>query len=89
MNQIEYDSASRMKYNPEFHAKHNTEWLMVDHKYLIKHYDTLGAKHCGFALERTQATLSYRVSKLRKSGVMPKFRAGLKKRVKRTCIKQT
>jgi len=79
MAEPQYDNQKRMKYHPDFHAKHKTDWLAADEKYLIEHYDFLGANHCSMALERTVTTISERVCQLRKKGKMLKTKMGYKK----------
>jgi hypothetical protein len=70
----EYDSCGRMRYNPEFHDKQFTPWLMIDERYLIENYAATGRSRMSFALGRTESTVAERVYRLRKMGKMPPFK---------------
>lgn len=69
---VEFDNSGRMKYNPEFHSKTGEPWNKEDLEYLINWYDIIGANEMSFALERTEATIQFRVCCLRKQGLMKK-----------------
>lgn len=68
----EYDINGRMKYNPEFHRKHNTSWSKEDLEYLICWYDLAGPEELSFALERPMTAINQKVVSLRKKGIMKK-----------------
>lgn len=67
---IEYDKSGRMKYNPEFHFNQSKPWSYEDEEYLIKWYEFIGMEEMSFALGRTEATVTEKVSRLRKQGKM-------------------
>lgn len=69
---IEYDSSGRMRYNPEFHFNQGKPWDSQDKEYLIRWYDIIGMEEMSLALGRTEATLTGKVSELRKAGIMIK-----------------
>jgi hypothetical protein len=75
-----YSKTGRLLYDPELHAKQGTPWMLADQKFLIDNYTALGAEACGLALERTTATVMTRVCELRRTGLMPKFEKGSKRR---------
>lgn len=71
---IQYDNSGRMKYHPEYHARHCKPWTTTEQKYLIENYESQGAVRVAMALERTVATVADKACKLRKQGLMPKRR---------------
>ena len=66
---VEYDSYGRMKYHPDYHAKHGTIWSEEDLEYLCKygHYDEL--QNISLALERTFVTVAEMRKKLKAKGL--------------------
>lgn len=82
---IEYDSFGRMKYNPEFHPNQGKYWTYEEEEYLIKWYDLIGMEEMSFALGRTEATISEKVTRLRKLDRMVK---PIKKNYARRILKE-
>jgi hypothetical protein len=70
--EVQYDSYGRMKYNPEYHAKHGTPWSYEDIQYLINWFEFAGAEEMSFALERPITAVQEMANRLRKQGVMKK-----------------
>lgn len=73
---IQYDALGRMRYSPDYHAKHTKAWTNKDEQYLIENYVSQGAEAVSFALERTISTVMERACVLRKAGKMPKRQKG-------------
>lgn len=67
---VVYDRFGRMKFHPDYHAKHLAPWTTTDEKFLIENYMTAGAEQCSLALERTIQTVMQRVCAMRKAGRM-------------------
>ena len=69
---LEYDEQGRMKYNPDLHFNQGKFWSKEDLEYLIKWYDIIGVEEMSLALGRTEFTVTDKVYKLRKRGLMEK-----------------
>lgn len=67
---VVYDRFGRMRYHPDYHARHLAPWTTADEKFLVENYMTQGAEHCSLALERTIQTVMQRVCVMRKAGRM-------------------
>ncbi len=76
---IEYDAHGRMKYHPDYHARHKLPWTTSEEKYLIENYEAQGPEAVALALERTVGVVMTRAYELRKGGKMPKRDASAKK----------
>lgn len=75
---VEYDPAGRMKYHPDYHARHGKPWLVSEERYLIEQYEAMGPEAVSLALERTVGVVMTRVYELRKAGKMPPRSANAK-----------
>lgn len=69
---IAFDQFGRMRYHPDYHGNHRKPWRTDEIRFLVKHYDKVGAEECSLALERTPHTVMEKVSILRRQGVMKK-----------------
>lgn len=67
-----YDNLGRLRYHPEYHAKHKQPWSNRDEKYLIDNYEKDGPEAVAMALERTIGVVMTRAYELRKKGKMHK-----------------
>ena len=67
---IEYDSAGRMRYNPELHDRQGQPWTVEETQYLIEWYHKIGAEEMSLALGRSENTIATRINRLRSKGVM-------------------
>lgn len=66
---ITFDPQGRMKYHPTFHPNHNKPFRASELVYLCKYYTIDGPRAIGYALGKTECTVSDRVCKLRKEGL--------------------
>ena len=69
---VSYDNCCRMRYHPDYHAKHGTPWTNHDEKYLIENYEKDGPEAVSLVLERTIHLVMTRAYTLRRRGKMPK-----------------
>lgn len=75
---ILYDGYGRMKYHPDYHARHGQAWTTTEEKYLIENYAALGPETVALGLERTIGVVMTRAYALRKEGKMAKAVPGAK-----------
>ncbi|MCT8138611.1 DNA-entry nuclease [Anaerobacillus sp. CMMVII] len=66
---VEVDQSGRMMYNPIFHPNNGKRYSESDLEYLCKYWEIDDWRTMGFALGRTEKTLSNTVSRLRKEGL--------------------
>ena len=69
---MEFDMNGRMKLNPEFHHAHGQPYTTSEFKYLIENFELVGAETMALELGRTENSITSKVCKLRKAGLMPK-----------------
>lgn len=72
MDKPTYDNYGRMKYHPEFHPNHKTNWTTKDQKYLIDWYEKIGPDQVSLDLGRTIHVVMTKAYQLRRKGLMPK-----------------
>lgn len=66
--EVEYDRWGRMKYHPDYHARHLVEYTTKELSYLCKQYYRGNVKTLAASLERTETAVRQRVCELRKEG---------------------
>lgn len=74
MQPIEYDKIGRMKYHPDFHKNQGKRFTPEENAYLCYWYGKDTVRDIGFALERTEVSISIRVGQMKKSGDFEYYR---------------
>lgn len=69
-NEVEYDKAGRMKYNPEFHENNGKGWTTEELIYLVKMKDSMTWADLSLALGRTHSATAQAYYKLKKEGLL-------------------
>lgn len=69
IEQYEYDNCNRMKYNPEFHFSHGKPFSASDLEYICKFHEVDGPRKVGFAIGKTEQTVSAKLNELKKKGL--------------------
>lgn len=67
---VEYDKYGRMKSHPVYHVNQGKVWNEEDINYLIEWYSKIGVKEMSLALGRTETTITTKVNRLRKQGMI-------------------
>jgi hypothetical protein len=65
---ITFDKQGRMQYHPDFHPNHGKPFSTSDLIYLCKYHKLDGPRGIGFALGKTEQTISVRLNDLRRDG---------------------
>lgn len=67
-DQVHFDANLRMRFNPQFHTKHHTDWTTKEERYLIDLYYKVGADQLSLELGRTVGAITVKAVKLRRQG---------------------
>ncbi|WP_176542109.1 DNA-entry nuclease [Bacillus wiedmannii] len=65
---IEYDNSGRMMYNENFHTNHGKPFTEEELEYLCKYYEVDDSQTISLALGRTENTIRFKISVLKKQG---------------------
>lgn len=76
---IKYDKYGRIEYDPELHSNTGKQWNKEDLDYLINWHGKIERKEMSLALERTEGSISFKVSQLKKKGIIKKSRTNIVK----------
>jgi|GEM_PF-1400546 len=72
--EVQYDRLGRIKYNPQIHKNHGKEYTVSELAYLCKYYQKGNTKTLSMDLGRTETSIQYQLSKLRRTGQFDFFK---------------
>lgn len=64
--EVQYDSAGRMKYHPEYHHNHGKPYTIQELAYICSMYESATRRQVSMAVGRTEGTVAQLVQILRK-----------------------
>lgn len=82
---IKYDKHGRMLFHPDFHFNHSKPFTQEELEYLCMFYEIDETRTVAFALGKTEHTLRVRYNRLKKDGLVDKYRASYMRRLEEEC----